>query len=149
VIQPSRIDRERLDAVDFPIRVDVPIRFNDLDVLGHVNNTAAVVILQEARVGFMQRTALTTLGANFRSVVAGLRIEFAVELHHPGVVEVFMGIVAIGRTSFTMAQVGRQNGRSALYAEVTLVGSGANGPVPLPDDFRAAIERLRVVTPRS
>lgn len=99
MIQPSRIDRERLDAVDFPIRVDVPIRFNDLDVLGHVNNTAAAVIL-----------------------------------------------VAIGRTSFTMAQVGRQNGRSALYAEVTLVVSGANGSVPIPDDFLAAIERLRVAT---
>ena len=95
MIQPSRIDRERLNAVDFPIRVDVPIRFNDLDVLGHVNNTAAGVILQEARVSFSQRAALPTLGAGFRSVVAGLRIEFAVELHHPGVVEVFMGIVAI------------------------------------------------------
>jgi acyl-CoA thioester hydrolase len=141
MIQPSRIDREHLDAADLPIRVDVPVRFNDLDVLGHVNNTAAVVILQEARVGFNEHAAL---GAGFHSVVAGMRIEFAVELQHPGLVEVYMGIVAIGRTSFTMAQVGRQNGRSALYAEVTLVVSDASGPVPIPDDFRAAIERLRV-----
>jgi acyl-CoA thioesterase FadM len=55
-----------------------------------------------------------------------------------------MGIVAVGRTSFTLVQVGRQNGLSALYAEVTLVMSSANGPAPIPDELRAALERLRV-----
>jgi acyl-CoA thioester hydrolase len=144
VIQPSRIARERLDAVDFLIRVEVPIRFDDLDIQGHVNNAAAAVILQEGRVGFSQHAALPALAAGIRPVVASLRIEFAAALHHPGVVEVCSAIAAIGRTSYTMIQVGRQNGRSALYGEVTLVISGANGPVPIPDDLRTAIERHRV-----
>jgi acyl-CoA thioester hydrolase len=145
VSQPSRIERERLDAVDFPIRVEVPLRFSDLDTLGHVNNAAVGVILQEARVGFSQHAALPGLDKGFRTVVAGLRIEFAAELLYPGAVEVCMGIVAVGRTSFTLVQVGRQNGLSALYAEVTLVMSSANGPTPIPDELRAALERLRII----
>jgi acyl-CoA thioester hydrolase len=143
MVRPSRIDRQLFDTIDFPIRVDVPIRFDDLDTLGHVNNAAAAAILQEGRVAFNQKAALP-VGLGFRPVVAGLRIEFALELHYPGVVEVCTGIVSIGRTSFSVAQVGRQNGRSALYGEVTLVITGENGPAPIPEELRAAIELLRV-----
>jgi len=148
VSRPSRIDRQHFDAIDFPIRVEVPIRFDDLDVLGHVNNAAAAAILQEGRVAFNQSAALPSLGSGLRPVVAGLRIEFALELHYPGVIEVCTGIVSIGRTSFTMAQVGRQDGRGALYGEVTLVITGANGPAPIPDELRTAIQQLRVPSPR-
>ena len=56
---------------------------------------------------FNQKAALP-IGLGLRPVVAGLRIEFALELHYPGVVEVCTGIVSIGRTSFSVAQVGRQ-----------------------------------------
>jgi acyl-CoA thioester hydrolase len=146
VIQPGRIDRHRFDTIDFSIRVEVPIRFDDLDTLGHVNNAAAAVILQEGRVGFNQRAALSALGPALRPVVASLRIEFAAELQYPGVVQVCTGILEIGRTSFTMAQVARQNERSALYAEVTLVLIGASGPEPIPEQLRSALERLRVVS---
>jgi acyl-CoA thioester hydrolase len=143
VIQSSRIDRASFDAADFPIKAEIPIRFDDLDTLGHVNNAAAAVILQEGRVAFNQHTALPA-AARLRPVVASLRIEFALELLYPGVVEVCSGIAAIGRTSFTLAQVARQNGHTALYAEVTLVFSGANGPAPIPDELRAVIEGLRL-----
>jgi acyl-CoA thioester hydrolase len=143
----TRIDRQHFDAIEFPIRVEVPIRFDDLDILGHVNNAAAAALLQEGRVAFDQRAALPSLDQGLRLVVASLRIEFAVELHYPGAVEVCTGIVAIGRTSFTMAQVARQNGRGALYGEVTLVVTGASGPAPIPDELRAAIEGLRMPSP--
>jgi hypothetical protein len=53
VIGPSRIDRARLDAIDFPVKVEVPLRFDDLDRQGQVNNAAAGVILQERRVGLI------------------------------------------------------------------------------------------------
>jgi acyl-CoA thioester hydrolase len=143
-IRPIRIDRESLDAVDFPFMVEVPVRFDDLDTQGHVNNAAAAVILQEGRVAFNQRATLPALAAGLRPAVVALRIEFAAELRYPGVVEVCTGVVAIGRTSVTVVQVGRQNGRGALYAESTLVVSGVSGPVPLPEELRAAMELLRL-----
>jgi acyl-CoA thioester hydrolase len=145
-IRPSRIDRVSLDAVDFPFMVEVPVRFDDLDTQGHVNNAAAAVILQEGRVAFNQRATLPALAAGLRPAVVALRIEFAAELQFPGVVEVCTGVVAIGRTSFTLVQVGRQDRRGALYAECTVVVSGANGPVPLPEELRAAMERLRLAS---
>jgi acyl-CoA thioester hydrolase len=147
-IRPSRIDRESLDAVDFPFMVEVPVRFDDLDTQGHVNNAAAAVILQEGRVAFNHRATLAALAAGLRPAVVAMRIEFAVELHYPGVVQVCTGVVAIGRTSFTVVQVGRQDGRGALYGESTMVVSGANGPVALPEDLRAAMEELRVARGR-
>jgi acyl-CoA thioester hydrolase len=145
-IRPSRIERESLDAVDFPFMVEVPVRFDDLDTQGHVNNASAAVILQEGRVAFNQCAALPALAAGLSPAVVALRIEFAAELQYPGMVEVCTGVVAIGRTSFTLVQVGRQDGHGALYAECTVVVSGANGPVPLPEELRAAMERLRVTS---
>jgi acyl-CoA thioester hydrolase len=145
-IRASRFDRVSLDTLDFPMVIDVPVRFDDLDTQNHVNNAAAAVILQEGRIDFNRRATMPALAQGLRPAIVALRIEFAAELRYPGMVQVATGVVAIGRTSFTLLQIGRQDGRSALYGEFTLVVSGLNGPVPLPEELRGAMERLCVVS---
>jgi acyl-CoA thioester hydrolase len=138
----ARIDRARLDAATFPVTLAVPTRYADIDVQGHVNNVAAAVILQEARVQFNTTAGLRMELGGLRVMVAAIAIEYAGEMHHPDPVEVGTGIVAMGRTSVTMAQVARQNGRTALYAETVLVLADADGPAPIPASLREAFERL-------
>ena len=77
-------------------------------------------------------------------MVAALSVEYAGENYHPGLVTVSTGVLAVGRTSFTLGQVARQNGRSTLYAQAVMVLADANGPAPIPDILRTAYERFLI-----
>lgn len=138
----ARIDRAALDKATFPASVAIPTRFADLDFQGHVNNAAVPIILQEARVDFNKVLDMRGQLGSLRPMVAGITIEYAAELTHPGEIEILTGISTIGRTSFTLQQVARQNGRSAIYAETTLVIADATGTAPLPDGLRRNLETL-------
>lgn len=140
----SRIDRSRLDGAHFPVVEQVPTRWADLDMQGHVNNAVTVVILQEGRVKFNRVAGLPSTLGDLRAMVVGISVEYAAEMYHPDIIEVHTGILAIGRTSFTVGQVMRQRGRTAVYAQSSMVMANALGAAPLPDEFRAALEALRI-----
>jgi len=142
----GRIDSSRLDAATFPDTIAMPVRFDDLDVLWHVNNAAAVIMLQEARVLFGINLALPNLhDIGLHSVVVAMNVEYAAEINHPGPVEISSGILRLGTTSFTFAQVIRQNGVGCVYATVTLAVTGDSGAVPLPDSWRQIHEARAMI----
>jgi len=136
----ARIDRNRLDGSTFPLISTVQTRFDDIDVLGHVNNAAAAVILQEARVALNRAVRLAEIQADLRVVVAALSIEYAGEMYHPEPIEVSTGVLMIGRTSVTIGQFARQGGRAALYAETVLVMTDSAGPAAMAQSLRDAYE---------
>jgi acyl-CoA thioester hydrolase len=141
----GRIDRERLDAAQFPTMAEIPLRYDDVDSLNHVNNAAAAVILQEARVQFHAAAGFIRLPAGMHSIVAALSIEYAGEMLFPGSVEVSTGLLKVGRSSYVLGQVARQGGRPTLYAETALVITDDGGPAPIPEAMRAAYEKLLIV----
>ena len=138
----ARIDRAALDNASFPAAVTIPTRFADLDLQGHVNNAAVPVILQEARVDFNTAVDMRGQLGGLRPMVAGITIEYAAELTHPGEIEILTGVSKIGSTSFTLQQVVRQSGRTAIYAETTLVIADATGAAALPEGLRCNLEAL-------
>jgi acyl-CoA thioester hydrolase len=142
--KPGRIDRARFDSAIFPLVMELPIRFDDLDVLWHVNNVAIIALMQEARVHFSREMALPPLGHGLRTVVAAMNVEYAGEMTYPGMVEIGSGIASIGRSSYTFAQMIRQNGQGAVYSQITMVVTDADDPAPIPDSFRHAIEKCRI-----
>ena len=140
----ARIDRSRLDGAAFPTSVTVATRFSDIDVLGHVNNAAAAVLLQEARAGLNRQAGYSEVREGLRPVVASLTIEYAGEMHHPAPVVIETGVLSVGRTSLVVGQIGRQDGRVTLYAETVLVMTDGKRPTPIPDSLRAAYERALI-----
>lgn len=140
----NRIDRKRFDAASFPVRFEIATRFDDLDMQGHVNNAAAVVILQEARANFNVAAGMAALRGNLRPMVAALHVEYAGEMHHPGLIMVESGVLALGRSSCTLGQVARMEGKPRVYAQAVMVFADANGAAPIPDGLRAAYERLMI-----
>jgi acyl-CoA thioester hydrolase len=140
----TRLDRARLDTAEYPVRFSVQTRFDDLDILGHVNNVSVVVFLQEARVDFNVQASLRSDTGGLRMMAVGLVVEFAGEMHYPAPIEVFTGVVAIGRTSFTLGQVVRQEGLTTAYGEATLVFTDAAGPAHIPQNLRVRLEGLTI-----
>ena len=141
VVAPGRIDRARFDAAVFPSVVHLPIRFDDLDVLWHVNNVAIIALLQEARVQFNRVVSSLALPDGLRTVVGAMTVEYGGELTYPGTAEVSSGIIAIGRTSYTFGQLIRQDAKSAVYSKITMVVTDANGSAAVPDSVRQSIEQ--------
>ena len=144
--KPARIDRGHLDAATFPCTFEMAVRFDDLDVLWHVNNVAIIALLQEARVHFNREMALPAPGEGLRTVVGAMNVEYAGEITYPGTVQVHSGILGIGRSSYTFAQLIRQNGQSAVYSQITMVITNATGPAPIPEALRQAITQRSLIS---
>ncbi len=138
----SRIDRASLDHAHFPVTAKLPTRFADLDLQGHVNNAAIPVILQESRVEFNKVVDLGSQLGQLRPMVAGITIEYTAELTHPGEIEILTGVSRVGRTSFTIQQIARQKGRTAIYAETTMVIADSRGAAVLPNGLKCNLEKL-------
>jgi acyl-CoA thioester hydrolase len=137
-----RIDRSRLER-GLPFGCQVATRYSDLDVIGHVNNVAVAMIFQEGRNRFF-RSFEHIRAVRCDIVVASLNIEFASDLFHPDPVEVSVGVLEIGRSSFRLGQVATQNGRVGAYAEVVQVARDGNGPMALPESWRVWLETVKV-----
>jgi acyl-CoA thioester hydrolase len=139
VPQPVRPDPTRAHRHHYPLWEQVPVRFGDLDPLGHVNNVAIAQLYEESRVRF-GRILVERSGATLhRLVLASLTVHYLAETHYPEPVEVGIGVARIGRSSYALAQALYQGGRCVGVADSTLVHAPATGVLPLPDDVRATL----------
>jgi acyl-CoA thioester hydrolase len=78
------------------------VRFADLDMIGHVNNTVYATYVESGRAAFMQEIGLWTPGVGVQSVVARLEIDYRRELLYRAQLEIGVRVLAIGRSSFRL-----------------------------------------------
>ena len=141
-----RLDRQRLLNATFAAKVEIPLRFDDLDVQGHVNNVAVAVLFQEARGRFNSWHLSSFLGRGHGLVVGSLMIDYAGQMHYPEPVEIDTGVLEIGSKSYQLGQIARQNGTIAAFAEVIMVVTQDGKGTTIPDEVRATLERA-LITP--
>jgi acyl-CoA thioester hydrolase len=118
-----------------------PIRWGDMDALGHVNNTVYFRFMEEARIQW-----LTTLrggashGDGSGPVIVNASCTFLVPLVYPGDVEVRMFLADPGRSSVASRYEIDAGGRRAADGDAKMVwiDLASGRPVPLPDAVRAA-----------
>ncbi len=80
----------------------ITIRYNDVDTLGHVNNTASGVFLEQARCDALYPMIGEERKGAIDIVIARLIIDYHAELHYPGSVDVGTAVTAVGNKSFHM-----------------------------------------------
>ena len=140
----QRIDRSRLIGRAFPFEIEIPTRFDDLDIQAHVNNVAVAVIFEEARARFNRQHLLSDwVAAGGSALVAGVQLEFAGEMAWEPLY-IRTGVLEIGRSSFLLGQTAAQGGELAAFAEVMLVATLEGRPTPFPDHVRAKLEGARI-----
>jgi acyl-CoA thioester hydrolase len=125
-----------------------PIRWRDLDALGHVNYATYLTYLEEARDVWLTRELGVPRGTEY--VVGRLTIEYRSELvlaDDPVRVEVVLG--AVGNSSLTtLERVLAADSRLAAEAEVKIVfwDASRRRARPISQDERAALERGATTT---
>lgn len=142
----AKPDPQLLEPSCYPVRLDVATRFQDLDPNNHVNNVAFAVMFEDVRVRFDWGMGLREAMHRHRTrtMIASLGIEYLGEMFYPEQVEGCVGILSIGRTSWTVAGILAQGGRVAGFMRATMVCIADGAPTPVPAEFREALERHRV-----
>lgn len=130
-------------------RLQLKLRWGDMDVLGHVNNTEYFRYFEQARVEIFDELGFSVLPDATGPVIINARCTFLRQLRYPGEIEVITYAGAAGRSSFEMLhEVRRIDEPEVLIAEggvkVVWVDRQAEKSVPLPDLVR---EKLFVIKP--
>ncbi|ERH09709.1 MAG: putative thioesterase [halophilic archaeon J07HX64] len=119
--------------------VELPVRYRDIDTLGHVNNAVYVTYLEQARVEYI-REVLGTTPDDPGFVVAHISVDYERAIGLGETVVVALGVTGIGQSSVTMEYEIRTDGALAATAETTIVALGETGdPTPIPEGWRERI----------
>lgn len=78
------------------------VRFADLDLIGHVNNTAYATYVESGRAAFMHEIGMWVPGSGIQNVVARLEIDYRRELLYQAQLQIGVRVLAIGRSSFRL-----------------------------------------------
>jgi len=136
-----KADPRRRQRSPYPFWIEVPLRYADMDTMGHVNNVAHVAFLQEARVCFLRRlfeVEKTDFGAT-RLFIARLEIDYLREARYPGLMDVGVGVLRTGRTSYTLGLASFMGDECISAADAVMVHGDSSGPAPLTEKVRARL----------
>lgn len=121
--------------------MEIPIRWGDMDMMGHVNNTLYLRYAETARIQMMEDAGYATnpLGEGF--VIANVFCNFLKQLEYPGTVIAKSYVGAIGRSSFDLYhELLRTDGGETVYANAGATMVWLNFPqqktLPLPEGMR-------------
>lgn len=138
---------------DFAHRHLVEVRLSDTDAMGHVNNARYLTYVEIARVAYYEHVTgnllpIGTHGAEEGMILAEIRMTYRTPGFFGETLTVESRVERIGRTSFSM--VHRITAPDSRVAKARLVAVSDStlvaydyqdeGPIPVPDEWRAAME---------
>lgn len=139
--------QESADADDgFRFKVEVRVRFRDLDAMNHVNNAVYMTYFEIARLAFWAEIAGEHEARSRGLILAEQSCTYRSPARHNELLDVWLKPTAMRRSSFvyrykiTVRASGRliATGRSVQVA----YDYAAERAVPLRDDYRAALEAV-------
>ena len=145
----AKPDPWRLDQSAYAFTADIPTRWADLDLLGHINNVSMAGLFEEGRGRFNRSLDLHRGDRSIRWLIAAVSLNYLAEAHHPHDVTIASGMGHIGSRSWTILSGAFQKGVCVATCDTTLVHTNASGPTAFPESFRAKFDALRVTAPVS
>lgn len=118
-----------------------PLRWGDMDALGHVNNTLYFRYMEQTRVEWLEKigfflTAELTEGF----VIINAHCTFLKQMTYPGKVETRMAFGNIGKSSIMSYYEIRKEGDDTLYAEgsskIVWANYALGKSAPIPEHIR-------------
>jgi acyl-CoA thioester hydrolase len=124
----------------------IPVRWGDIDIYGHVNNTFYFRFFEETRLDWFHRQGQPA-GPNGETgrVVVNTACTFLSQITYPSTVIVRMYVQALGRSSMTSRYevvVDGQEDRLCAEgtAKVVWINTQTGKSIPIPDSVRHLIE---------
>ncbi len=132
---------------NFPFFVDIPTRWMDSDVYGHVNNVEYYSYIDTAvNMHLVKKLELNPNTAPIFGVVAETSCKFLREIRHPDIVKVGIRVTKIGKSSVTyqVALFRRSDDSLAALGHFVHVYIDRNTrkPTKIPEAFRNEFNQL-------
>lgn len=139
----------RLRLESYPVIDEVAARYGDMDVNAHLNNLALESLHENARATMNRRLlpdAYRAAGRRLRLVTSQNAVHFLAEAHWPVLIQTGAGVGRIGRTSYVASTGLFVAGDCIGVCDTVLVLLDDDGPVPISDGFRTALQTV-LLTP--
>lgn len=124
--------------------MSVPIRWGDMDVMGHVNNTLYFRYMEIARTHWLMEKRIPLDPKGEALVLLNTFCNFLQQLEFPGDAVVHTYVGALGRTSFDVYhEICRADQPGRVYANggatLVWVDAKAQKSLPMPEHLRALL----------
>ena len=130
----------------WPLVVEIPVVWGDLDAFRHVNNTVFLRWFETARIAYFERIGITSdLERQARApILARQAIDYRLPIKYPDVVRVATTVTRLGNTSLVMAlRITSRAHSERVVAEgegvIVMLNYNQEEKVPLDDELRTAI----------
>ena len=147
-----RPDPVRLQRDTYPVLDEIAARYGDMDANAHINNIALESLHENARATMNRRllpAAYTPAGRRLRLVTSQNATHFLAEALWPAVIQTGAGVGRIGRTSYVASTGLFVDGTCIGVCDTVLVLLGDDGPVPLSEELRTALQTVLLRAPGS
>ena len=132
----------------FPVRLEIPVSFVDMDAYGHVNNTRYFRCFEDFRVTAFRLIKLTAYHEEhgIGPILARTNCVFRAPVRYPDTIFAGVRVTEIGEDRFTMLHrlVSEQQG--AVVAEgdarIVLVDYRQGGKAPIPPEVRSQLDQI-------
>lgn len=131
-----------LELDRYPFRVEVATRFADMDINGHINNVALSAAFEDARARFDFQHCSHPSRDTVMTV--STYVDYMAQAHYPRPLQMAVGIVSIGKSSWSMSELGLQDGVICALCRVTMVNTDGAKARPIAEDMREMLSKLRI-----
>jgi acyl-CoA thioester hydrolase len=121
--------------------MQMPMRWGDMDAMGHINNTLYFRYMEVVRLEWLFKSGVSMGNQGEGPVIINAFCNFLRQLHYPGDVRVTLFVANPGRSSFdTFHTIERVDQPGEIYAEggacTVWTDYAAKKSAPMPDWFR-------------
>jgi acyl-CoA thioester hydrolase len=123
----------------------VPVRFHDLDVMGHAHHSLPLIYFEEARAAYWREIVGRPGVQDIDYVLAEIRVQFKQRILYPATLMVRTGVMHVGNASFTMNYqlVDEEGAVLATGESVQVMFDYERGrSMRMPEETRSRIEKF-------
>ena len=134
---------------EYPVTIEFPVHWGEMDALGHVNHTRFLVWMESARIALFEQIGLMAQGQpEVGPILANINVDYLAPVHHPATIVCGTRVTGLGNTSFTLEYGVSLNDRPDILVArassvIVLVNYVEGRKVELSPDLRDALEALR------
>ncbi len=127
----------------------IPIRWGDMDAMGHVNNTVYFRYMEQARISWFDALVPDHEAWKYTGIViVNASCHYRRPITYPGTVEVKLHVGRVGGSSVETYYELRVDDDPTPYADgaavVVFVSMATQKPARIPDEIRARLERAEI-----
>jgi acyl-CoA thioester hydrolase len=132
----------------FPVTIELPVQWGEMDAFGHVNNVTYLRWFESARIAYFREAKLMYDMPRTGPIMARQTINYRMPLLYPDTVVVSAAVTSMGTTSFQLAMELRSKANNLAVAAdgdavIVMFDYQQQKKTAISPELRAAIEALQ------